>query len=188
MITIIKSILPYTVLPFIGVLFYVLGRAFRDGIKNMKIYVLIFVFLDQIIKIFLQYFINIKKCSINNNYIFPQQNHYASFLGSILDRKLNIFSLLILNIILIYVVYYMYMAHVKKYGKSFWSDMFFIFMCSGLICSFIDKVFFGGSLDYINIYNIILVDMKDIYFLLSIILLLCEVILNEKVDILLNKN
>lgn len=188
LITIIKNTLLYICLPFIGVIFYVLGNRFKNGVKNKQIYILAFIFLDQGIKLFLGYLINVKKYIINSSYIFLQKNEYGSFLGSILGKKSNIIYLIILNVVLIYLIICIYKIHINKYGKSFWSDMFFIFMDAGLICSLIDKVFFGGSLDYMNICNIILVDIKDIYFVLSMVLLLCEVILNEKVDILLNKN
>ena len=50
-----------------------------------------------------------------------------------------------------------------------WSDMCFVFMFSGALCSLIDKVFYGGSLDFIGIGDLFVADIKDIYINLGIL-------------------
>ena len=47
--------------------------------------------------------------------------------------------------------------------------MCFIFMFSGGLCSLIDKVFYGGSLDFIGIGDLFIADIKDIYINLGIL-------------------
>ena len=56
-----------------------------------------------------------------------------------------------------------------KCGKSFWIDMCFIFIFAGALCSFIDKVFYGGSLDFIGISNLFIADIKDMYINLGLL-------------------
>ena len=41
--------------------------------------------------------------------------------------------------------------------------MCFVFIFAGALCSFIDKVFYGGSLDFIGISDLFIADLKDIY-------------------------
>ena len=47
--------------------------------------------------------------------------------------------------------------------------MCFIFVLCGALCSLIDKVFYGGSLDFIGISNLFIADIKDIYINLGIL-------------------
>ena len=47
--------------------------------------------------------------------------------------------------------------------------MCFIFVSCGALCSLIDKVFYGGSLDFIGISNLFIADIKDIYINLGIL-------------------
>lgn len=46
--------------------------------------------------------------------------------------------------------------------------MCFIFVICGVLCLLIDKVFYGGSLDFIGICNLFIVDIKDLYINLGI--------------------
>ena len=46
--------------------------------------------------------------------------------------------------------------------------MAFVFLFCGALCSLIDKVFYGGSLDFIGISNLFIADIKDIYINLGL--------------------
>ena len=47
--------------------------------------------------------------------------------------------------------------------------MCFVFIFTGALCSFIDKVFYGGSLDFIGISDLFIADFKDIYINLGLL-------------------
>lgn len=47
--------------------------------------------------------------------------------------------------------------------------MSFLFILSGALCSLIDKIFYGGSLDFIGISDLFIADIKDIYINLGIL-------------------
>ena len=53
--------------------------------------------------------------------------------------------------------------------KNFWTDLCFIFIFSGALCSLIDKLFYGGSLDFIGISDLFIADFKDIYINLGLL-------------------
>ena len=61
--------------------------------------------------------------------------------------------------------------------------MSFLFVLSGALCSLIDKIFYGGSLDFIGISNLFIADIKDLYINLGlfffIILIYKEDFLND---------
>ena len=41
-------------------------------------------------------------------------------------------------------------------------------MFAGAVCSLIDKIFYGGSLDFIGIIPLFIADIKDIYICIAI--------------------
>ena len=47
--------------------------------------------------------------------------------------------------------------------------MCFVFIFAGALCSLIDKVFYGGSLDFIGISDLFIADIKDIYINLGLL-------------------
>ena len=49
--------------------------------------------------------------------------------------------------------------------------MSFLFILSGALCSLIDKIFYGGSLDFIGISNLFIADIKDMYINLGLLFL-----------------
>ena len=59
----------------------------------------------------------------------------------------------------------------------------FLFILSGALCSLIDKIFYGGSLDFIGISNLFIADIKDLYINLGlfffIVLIYKEDFLND---------
>ena len=47
------------------------------------------------------------------------------------------------------------------------------------LCSFIDKVFYGGSLDFIGISDLFIADLKDIYINLGLLFFIMSCYKNE---------
>ncbi len=47
--------------------------------------------------------------------------------------------------------------------------MAFLFISTGALCSLIDKIFYGGSLDFIGISDLFIADIKDIYINLGLL-------------------
>ena len=61
-----------------------------------------------------------------------------------------------------------YRYYIKNEYTNKYFEYAYIFSLSGVICSFLDKVIFSGSLDYILVGKQIM-DMKDIYLLMSLV-------------------
>ena len=56
--------------------------------------------------------------------------------------------------------------------------MCFAFIFAGALCSLIDKIFYGGSLDFIGISNLFIVDIKDIYINLGILFFIISIVIS----------
>jgi signal peptidase II len=77
-------------------------------------------------------------------------------------------SLIIISILLVIAVY-----RLCTYYSFNWSrykslpGLYLIFTLSGASCSLIDVVFWGGSIDYIQLFNWFIFDLKDVYLSLG---------------------
>ena len=54
------------------------------------------------------------------------------------------------------------------------------FVIAGIICSFIDVVFWGGSLDFIGLFDWFIFDMKDVWLNAGLIGGIIWVTINEQ--------
>ena len=99
----------------------------------------------------------------------PIINTQGSWLNARFNFNISFPLLILINGIslMLFVEIYRYIKF--KSGKSFWIDMCFLFIFAGALCSFIDKVFYGGSLDFIGISNLFIADLKDIYINLGLL-------------------
>ena len=66
--------------------------------------------------------------------------------------------------ILLYITAYNYYRS-KVDDANILFTVLFITGLAGSICSLVDKIFWGGSLDYIQLYNLFIFDLKDCYSL-----------------------
>lgn len=92
-----------------------------------------------------------------------------SFFNNELGMNVGLSVLIFLNIILLPIIpLSIYLLFKKeKVHKVIYLAHDFVF--AAMICSLIDKVFWGGSLDYIYLFNRWIVDLKDIYFVLALV-------------------
>ena len=60
------------------------------------------------------------------------------------------------------------------------TEFIFIFVLSGIICSLIDKIFWDGSLDYIQLRGLFTFDLKDVYLTVFEVAVLAMLILNYR--------
>lgn len=132
---------------------------------------IILMLLDQGIKIiikikFFHYYFEIIPNFLSFN---PIINTQGSWLNARFNFNISFPLLILINGIslMLFVEIYRYIKF--RNGKSFWTDMCFLFIFAGALCSFIDKVFYGGSLDFIGISNLFIADLKDIYIDLGLL-------------------
>ena len=171
--TIFFNILLILLFGLVGLFTYTFGIKHENGFKsNILLFLfLFFLLLDQGIKIL------IKLLWFNNDipvidgmlYFRPIINTDGSWLNARFGTSVSFPILITLNILAIFIFVEVYRYYLHKGNKDFWSDMCFIFVSCGAICSLIDKVFYGGSLDFIGISNLFIADIKDLYINLGIL-------------------
>lgn len=107
----------------------------------------------------------------------PIQNTNLSWIASILEYKVpvllmiatQLFALIIVNLS------YRYFSYLWIEGKKFLNRML-IFLIAGIFCSFIDVAFWGGSVDFVRLFDWFTFDFKDIYLDIGIAFLLLFIV------------
>lgn len=120
------------------------------------------------------FFINLEFDIITNFLKFrPIQNEKYTFGGNYIGFLSNFWIAIILNIFVILIFISGYMFYLHKYKRvDFWAKSTMISGLAGSFCSLIDKVFWGGSLDFIQIPQLFTFDLKDCYVTFVVVLIL----------------
>lgn len=146
-------------------------------IKNIIIFLFILLVLDQGVKLIIHLFFFNKSFDIISGFLSfqPIINSDGSWLNARFGTDISFTLLICINIIALFLFLELY-RYIRKNNKcDFWGDICFCFIFIGALCSLIDKVFYGGSLDFIGISNLFIADIKDIYINLGILFLLAYV-------------
>lgn len=173
------------IIPFasVGYIVYALWKKYKNGFSN-KTLIKIFLFLmllDQGIKFIIHKWFFDKEFNIIGNFLSfqPIINTEGSWLNVRFNVGLNFDFLIILNLIALVIFFECYRYYVSKGNKDFTADMCIVFILAGALCSLIDKIFYGGSLDFIGISNLFIADFKDIYINFAILFFLLCIYFNE---------
>ncbi|MEN8079365.1 signal peptidase II [Clostridioides difficile] len=171
--TLILNLSLVLVFAFAGWIIYKCSIKNLSGV-NTKVLITTFVILmllDQGLKLIIKF--NFFDAYFEIIPSFLSFNPIINTQGSWLNARFN-FNVSFPLLILINGISLMLFIEIYRYSKyrgfkSFWSDMCFIFIFAGALCSFIDKVFYGGSLDFIGISDLFIADFKDIYINLGLL-------------------
>lgn len=141
-------------------------------IKTLRIWLLaaILIIADQTIKLvirdnFLQLHFDIVGGLL---YFQPLHNTKLSWINSLLGTNVGFLPHVISNsLILILLVWgFRYARSIRTIPVSV--EYSYIFILAGAICSIIDKLFWGGSLDFIGLMNWFIFDTKDLFITIGI--------------------
>lgn len=136
-----------------------------------KAYIIIgLILLDQGIKLWVHFFIPMgSKIPLLEKYYYLMPRHNIRNSALLSHFKIDfipiLFMILFKIIAFVYILFmYRYLINSKEnYALKFWSDAFIIFALSAQICSLIDTSVWGYSLDYLYIYRVLVLDLKDLY-------------------------
>ena len=171
--TIMLNIFLMFLFALVGLFIYKIGYKNQNGFKfktMLKLF-LSLMLIDQGIKIFIKLFYFDTYIDIIPNLLSfnPIINTDGSWLNARFGTNVSFTLLIFFNIIALFVFVEIYRYSLYKGNKDFWADMSFLFIFGGALCSLIDKLFYGGSLDFIGISNLFIADIKDIYINLGIL-------------------
>lgn len=158
---------------FVGWIIYICNINNMHGVNN-KILIIIFfilILLDQGLKLIIKFNFFHSYLEIIPKFLYfnPIINTQGSWLNARFNFNIGFSFLIIINSISLIIFLELYRYLKFKNIKTFWVDMCFIFIFSGALCSLIDKLFYGGSLDFIAISNLFVADFKDIYINLGLL-------------------
>lgn len=173
--TIIGNIFLILLFAIVGYSFYIFTSKRATGLTTRKIFSFFFILmlLDQGIKIIIKLFFFNSYFSIFNGFLSfnPIINTDGSWLNARFGTSVSFPILIILNIIALIIFIELYRYYKSKGNKDIFSDLTIIFIVAGALCSLIDKIFYGGSLDFIGISDLFIADFKDMYINLGILFL-----------------
>lgn len=156
-----------------GLIIYNYSIKFSSGF-NIKFILALFSILfiiDQGIKILIKLFFFNEYIEIVPNMLFfnPIINTDGSWLNARFGTSVSFPLLITINLIAIFLFVEIYRYYIFNGHNDYWADMCFIFVTCGALCSLIDKIFYGGSLDFIGINTLFIADIKDLYINLGIL-------------------
>ncbi|WP_455717644.1 signal peptidase II [Anaerosporobacter sp.] len=141
--------------------------------KYLKEYInkiMILIAFDQGVKLIISKWLIDEECDILGNIIRfnPSQNTNLTWGGNFVAILSNMWVVLSINILIIALFISGYSFYRSKKNKpSVPVDTIYIYGMAGSLCSFIDKVFWGGSLDFIQISSFFICDIKDCYITIA---------------------
>ena len=166
------TIFPSLILFIISFLLFKISKYFEHGLSKKSLFFLslILFIIDQSAKIIIRIFFFKKSFYIISNLLSfnPIINTKGSWLNVRFNININFIMLILINFIALFLFYEIYKYYNNYYKKNFFVDLCYIFIIAGSACSLIDKIFYGGSLDFIGISNLFIADFKDIYINMAI--------------------
>lgn len=136
------------------------------------ILVVLLVSLDVVSKLIIDTFFMNTSFSLLDGFIsfhpYLNTDSMSLFNGLLLDFDISLGSLILFNIILLILMIPIYLYLKSIDFKNLYLHLMLVFLVSGSVASTIDRLIWGGSLDFLLISNYI-IDLKDIYLFLSII-------------------
>lgn len=149
---------------------------------KILITVLIMTLLDQIIKLIIHFNFMDKNFDILFHFIGfePYLNVKYSWINTLGDFGISRLShiLIVVFILIIAIIAYDMFAFYKI--RDTITYIFFCFLFAGALCSLIDKLFWGGSLDYIRLDGLFIFDLKDVYATVCEIIIVIMLIINYR--------
>ncbi|HWT27014.1 MAG TPA: signal peptidase II [Mobilitalea sp.] len=149
---------------------------------NIIYTILLAVSIDQAIKIYISRNMMNKEFDILGNILgfSPYVNSDYSWINSISNLGINRITHIIVNVLMIFIIFMAYDFIKTRYTASNYIKVTFTFLFAGGICSLIDKVAWGGSLDYVWLKGFFIFDLKDLYLSIFIGFVILGMILNKE--------
>lgn len=148
----------------------------------MKIYIVLLIALDQIVKLIVKNYYGVHVPIVKNIlYFSPIQNTNYSYFNSLFNLGFGRIANVLIVIVVIIIGYKTIKSIEDKTGRRLPIDLIKLFLFSGSICSLIDRTIWNGSLDYIYLKGFFTFDLKDVYLTIFEVIAIGLVVKNWKV-------
>lgn len=156
----------------------------RKSLKNIitVIIVLALILLDQIVKLYIKHNLMGTDIDILGDFIGfkPKINTDYSWINSMGQLGIGLIAHIITNVVLLLISIILYDFIYTKYTMYRLARLNFCFVFAGAFCSLIDKIAWGGSLDFIWLKGFFIFDVKDIYLTCFEVITISMLIFNYK--------
>jgi signal peptidase II len=144
--------------------------------------VIFLVIIDQGIKLYIADQLMNKEYDILTNILVfrPYQNKDYSWVNSMLDMGIGLMAHILLNVIMLAIIFMVHDFVRIKYSMNQYVSCLFLFLYAGGFCSLIDKMAWGGSLDYIWLKGFFIFDLKDVYLSTFEVMMVLGILLKHK--------
>lgn len=143
--------------------------------KKSLVYSLILIVIDQVVKLLVEHYFRTADVVLFPGILFlrPVQNTNLNWIASMIEYKTPVLLMIFIEIFafIINVLGYRYLSYLWIQGKKLLNGML-IFFTAGIMCSFVDVVFWGGSLDFLRLFDWFTFDLKDVYLDIGFVFLL----------------
>ncbi|WP_024615851.1 signal peptidase II [Clostridium sp. Ade.TY] len=174
--TIIGNLFLMILFGIVGYFFYKFTQKYPLGLNSKSMLIIFFflMLLDQGTKLIIKLFFFNSYFEIFNGFLSfnPLINTEGSWLNARFGTSVSFSALIFINIIALILFIEIYRYYKSKGNHDIFADLSILFIISGALCSLIDKLFYGGSLDFIGISTLFVADFKDIYINLGILFLI----------------
>lgn len=136
----------------------------KPGIMNCVMCIVLFTVLDMLIKACI-HFSNIKNKALIGKYltINPTRNAEQSGILNLFHIQLDSWLLIVLKLILVCLALGLWMICRMKFADSISINIFGVLFVSAAMCTFLDSLVWGYTLDYLQYKGIFCYDLKDYY-------------------------
>lgn len=137
----------------------------RKNTVKILLPVMLLVIADQAVKLIIQHnYLNLHFDIIGGFLYFePLHNIKLSWINSLLGTNVGFLPHIITNVIIMILLMwaYRYAGSLRKIPSPVRYS--YTFILAGALCSVTDKLFWGGSLDFIGLFTWFIFDTKDLY-------------------------
>ena len=132
--------------------------------RNMIVSIIFLVAVDQVMKMIVSFFYMDHTFTITSWFGFhPYLNaDQMSIFNNELNLNVDHRILITIEIVLLVLLFLCFVNIEKKYSNFKLVNTAIAMLMAGTVCSLIDLMFWGGSLDYILLFSKI-IDLKDVY-------------------------
>lgn len=142
----------------------------------------LFVLLDQAVKLYISSNHMDKSFNILFDFVSfaPVLNTKYSWVNNLFDLGIGKTIHILINIGLSALIILVYSFIGRCYNRTRLTEAAFLFIIAGSVCSLTDKLFWNGSLDYIQLKGLFIFDLKDVYITVFEVIIIAMLVFNYK--------
>ena len=153
----------------------------RKQVQRTLLFAALLIFVEQGIKLIVNRNLNASYPILPPLLYFrPMFNRDYSWINSMFQLGVGKGIHIVLVLVMLALILLAYRYCVKRSQGSRYVDAMFSILIAGALCSLIDKLFWGGSLDYILLRGFFTFDLKDVYINAFIAMIILGLLFKNK--------